>query len=209
MYAPAAYRETREDVLCDAISAIRLCTLVTPSDAGIQITHAPVSLTRAGDRVTIETHLARANPHWTALEGGAPSVAVFQGPHAYVSPSWYPSKAATGKVVPTWAYIAVHAHGAASLIEDAAALRARLEAMTSATEAGRPEPWAVSDAPEPYLDAMMRGIVGVRLTVDRLEGAWKINQNKTEADREGTRQGLLAAGPDGASLAAAMAGRTG
>lgn len=130
-------------------------------------------------------------------------MAIFQGPHAYVSPSYYPSKAEHGKVVPTWAYIAIHAHGRLEVV-DPAALQSQLEALTDQNEAGRTNPWAVTDAPEAYINARARDIVGLRLHVDRIIGKWKINQGKFDADVAGTEAGLRAAGGDGVALANAL-----
>ena len=200
MYRPEAFAEDREDVLLDAIASIGLAALVTPGEGGIEASHVPMVARRGADgALGLETHVARANAHWRAAP--AESLAIFQGPHAYVHPGWYPSKAETGKVVPTWTYIAVHAHGRLEAMTDEAWLRAHLDALTDAQEAARPEPWAVSDAPPRYIAGLSRGIVGLRLTVERLEGAWKVNQHKPEADRLGTRDGLAGAGPMGVALA--------
>ena len=201
MYVPKQYREDRPDVLAGAIAAIRLTALVTARPDGLQVSHLPMMLKTGTDGAwTLEGHLARPNPHWTLA---APSVAIFQGPHAYISPSWYASKREHGRVVPTWNYIAVHAHGILEAVEDETWLRAHLDAMTQAIEAGRAEPWAVSDAPESYMAGMRRAIVGVRLRVSRVEGAWKMIQHRSDADRLGTISGLAAV-PEGQAVAAAM-----
>lgn len=206
MYRRDAFAEDRREVLLAAIRDIGLAALVTPTDGEIMATHAPVVVRVDGDRLFLDTHVARGNPQWRAakIEDGAASLALFQGPQAYVSPSFYPSKAAHGKVVPTWAYIAVHAHGRLTAVQDPHWLRAHLEALTDAHEATRETPWRVDDAPETFLAGLTRGIVGLSLAVDRLEGAWKINQHKGEADRAGTAAGLAASGPEGAALAAAL-----
>lgn len=204
MYRPASFAEDRPDVLVEAMRGIGLATLVTPGPDGLSVTHAPMVATLEDGRVVLETHVARANPHWRATDLGAESVAIFQGPHSYVSPSWYPSKAEHGKVVPTWTYIAVHAHGSLKAVEDAGWLRRHLDALTAMHEAGRETPWAVSDAPEPFVGALSRGIVGLRMVADRVEGAWKINQHKAEPDRDGTRAGLADSGPMGVALAEAL-----
>ena len=210
MYRPEKFIEDRPEVLIEAMQSIRLAAIVTPTSAGIEVTHAPM-VVRADDGsgafpagLTLESHFARANAHWKAVTQGAPSVAIFQGPHAYVSPAWYPSKREHGKVVPTWTYIAVHAHGRLETVDDDGWLRRHLNDLTDANEAPRDEPWQVADAPERYIDTLARGIVGLRLTVERIEGAWKINQHKDEADLEGTREGLAGSGPMGEELAAAL-----
>ncbi|MEM8572476.1 MAG: FMN-binding negative transcriptional regulator [Pseudomonadota bacterium] len=207
MYAQPAFQETRQEVLLAAIRDIQLGAFVSPAVEGLEITHAPVAVREHGNQIFLETHLARANSHWKAIGEGMRSAAIFQGPQAYVSPSWYPSKAAHGKVVPTWVYIAVHAHGVLEAVHDAEWLRAHLDALTATREASRAAPWEVSDAPERFIAGLSRGIVGLRLTVDRLEGSWKINQNKPDADREGTAEGLRTSGAEGAALADALAKR--
>ncbi|OCX64632.1 transcriptional regulator [Thioclava sp. SK-1] len=205
MYRPPAFAETRREVLHHAIAQIRLAALVTPHDGGIDVSHVPMLLRDTGKAVTLETHVARGNPHWRRLAQDRPSVAIFQGPQAYISPSFYPTKAETGKVVPTWTYIAVHAHGQLRAVQDRSWLAQHLHDLTQASEANMPQPWSVDDAPREYLNSLERGIVGLQFSVDRLEGAWKINQHKSEADRRGTADGLAASGAQGAALAAVLA----
>ena len=205
MYKPHDFAEDRADVLIEAMADIQFAALATPTEDGLAITHVPMVVRTEGEHVVLETHIARANPHWRAVPTG-PSAAIFQGPQSYVSPSWYPSKREHGKVVPTWAYIAVHAHGPLEVRQDDDWLMQHLNALTDANERKRDAPWQVSDAPDGFIGSLSRGIVGLRLVVDRLEGSWKINQHKSEADRSGTEAGLRGAGPDGAALAAALAG---
>lgn len=203
MYRPNNSAIDDPEVLRHVMAEIGFAALVTPHEAGIEITHVPVVVRKENGKTVIETHLARANAHWTLA--GAGSVLIFQGPQAYVSPSFYPSKQEHGKVVPTWAYIVVHAHGAFETFEGSEALGAHLKALTDKHEAGRAEPWAVSDAPVPYVAALKRGIVGLRFTVGRLEGKWKVNQHRSLEDRQGTYNGLMASGEQGVDLAQALA----
>jgi transcriptional regulator len=130
-------------------------------------------------------HVARANPIWKSGDG--PALAIFLGPHAYVSPNWYPSKAETGKAVPTWNYITVHARGTIRWIQDGEWLRANVTALAQAHEAGQPAPWKVSDAPASYVDGLLRAIVGFELTIESLQGKYKLSQNRDAADRAGVR----------------------
>jgi transcriptional regulator len=139
--------------------------------------------------------VARANPLWREA-AGRPVLAVFNGPQAYITPSWYPSKAATHKVVPTWNYTLVHAHGVLRAVEDAPWLHALVSGLTAHHETPRAQPWAVTDAPVDYVQQMLRAIVGIEIPVDRLVGKWKISQNRSLADRQGVADGLAA---DGAS----------
>ncbi|MGI4939825.1 MAG: FMN-binding negative transcriptional regulator, partial [Janthinobacterium lividum] len=206
MYVPRQFREERPDVLAHAMRGIQFAVLVTPGPEGLQVSHVPMVLKEAGDGSwTLETHVARPNPHWTLAAAGAASVAVFQGPQAYVSPSWYATKREHGKVVPTWNYIAVHAHGQLEAVEDPAWLLAHLDELTRANEAGREHPWEVSDAPADFVQGLTRAIIGLRLPVARVEGAWKMIQHRAEGDRLGTIGGLEA-DPHGRAVAEVMRG---
>ncbi len=202
MYIPRQFQEDRRAVLAQAVRDIQLATLVTPGPDGLQVTHLPVHLVEDGDAWILAMHVARPNPHGR-LSG--PTVAIFQGPHAYVSPSFYPSKQEHGRFVPTWNYIAVHLHGVLEPVEDEAWLHAQLDALTDHNEGNRAQPWAVADAPADYMAGMLRGIVGLRMRVDRVDAAWKMIQHRSEADRLGTIAGLAAA-PEGQEVAALMQG---
>jgi transcriptional regulator len=192
MYTPAYSREDRTDVMQDAMRRIGFATLVTTGEGGIQATHLPMVLdAAAGALGTLSGHFARPNPQ-ARIEGDA--LAIFLGPHGYVSPSWIPAKRETGKAVPTWNYIAVHAAGPLTLHDDAGWLRNHLEKLTAANEGHRPAPWKVSDAPADYIAAMQRGITGFSLPIARLEGKWKLSQNHPDATRAEIAAGLRADG---------------
>ena len=181
MYVPDHFREDRPDVLHDAIRRIGFATLVT---TGMEANHLPMLLQDG----VLRGHVARANPVWKA--GGGAALAIFLGPHAYVSPSWYPSKAETGKAVPTWNYLTVHARGHIRWIQDAAWLHVHVAGLSDTHEAGRAEPWAVTDAPAAYIDSLVRAIVGFEIMIESLEGKWKLSQNRSAADQGGVRDGL-------------------
>jgi transcriptional regulator len=187
MYVPDHFREDRADVLHQAIREIAFATLVTP---GLEANHLPMLLSDG----VLRGHVARANPVWKGGDGEA--LAIFLGPHAYVSPNWYPSKAETGKAVPTWNYLTVHARGSIRWTQDADWLRAHVTALSDAHEAPREEPWKVGDAPASYIDALLRAIVGFELTVTGLEGKWKLSQNREAGDRAGVHEGLSREGRD-------------
>lgn len=192
IYAKPDWRETRQEVLHEAMSTIGLAALVTAAADGLKITHLPLSV-RHGDDGTVRLagHFARANDHWKLLRDGAgPTAAIFQGPHTYISPSNYATKQETGKVVPTWAYIVVHAHGAARVMDDRSWMLNLVNELTDQREAQRDQAWKVSDAPDDYIEVMLRGIVGVELEVERLEGVWKLNQHRPMEDRHSTVTGL-------------------
>lgn len=186
MYIPDHFREDRPELLQDAMRRIGFATLVTQD---LNANHLPMLLQDVGNAHVLRGHVARANPVWK--KGDGPALALFLGPHAYVSPNWYPSKAETGKAVPTWNYIAVHARGAIRWIQDADWLRAHVGQLSATHEAGREVPWMISDAPANYIDSMVKGIVGFELAIATLEGKWKLSQNRDAADRAGAREGLV------------------
>ncbi|HEX3366197.1 FMN-binding negative transcriptional regulator [Phenylobacterium sp.] len=194
MYASPTTREDRQDVLVAAIRTIKFGALVIVSPDGLSATHIPMIVREFPNGVVeLEGHVARPNDLWRLAQSGVPALAIFQGPQAYVHPGWYPTKKVDGRAVPSWNYIAVHAHGNLEAVdEDAAWLRSHLCDLTDLNEADRTEPWALTDAPEDYLDAMMSAIVGLRLRVGRLEGNWKMGQKLRLENRLGAIDGLFA-----------------
>lgn len=191
MYTPSAFRQNDLATLHREILACRLATLVSHGENGLQASHLPLLLRpEQGEYGTLYGHLARANPHARLLAEGGEAMVVFSGADAYVSPSWYPAKAEHGKVVPTWNYIAVHAHGRAEVFDDAERLLALLGELTDRHEQPRPQPWAIADAPLDYIDGMLRAVVGFALPIERLEGKWKLGQNRSAADQHGVCSGL-------------------
>ncbi|MCA2985261.1 FMN-binding negative transcriptional regulator [Gemmatimonas sp.] len=211
MYIPAPFRESDRATLYDFMVAHPLAVLVTaagPVDAPYA-THLPLHLDREGGR--LQGHVARANPHvqWLPAGGASvPGLVVFSGVDHYVTPTWYASKQESGRVVPTWNYIAVHVQGAVTRHDDVAWLEAHLAQLTDVHEATQAHPWAMHDAPREYLDAQMRGIVGVSVRIDALEGKYKMSQNRPDADINGVVQGLARlATPAAVATAAEMARR--
>ncbi|WP_449430522.1 FMN-binding negative transcriptional regulator [Pseudomonas putida] len=169
----------------------RLAILVSHGEQGLMATHLPVLLnTEEGEFGTVYAHLARANRQWHDLAQGSEALLVFPGADAYVSPSYYPSKADNPKVVPTWNYLAVHAYGPAAVIHQAEPLLDIVSRLSQRHEQGRSQPWSVADAPSDYLEGMLRAIVGIRLPIARLQGARKLSQNRSAEDIEGVREGL-------------------
>ncbi len=191
MYCPAQFREDRTPVLHDLIRQAGLASFVTFGPDGLVATPVPLLLDPDdGPYGALSGHMARANPQWRHLSGETPALAIFMGPDAYVSPSWYPSKQETGRVVPTWNYVAVHAYGPVETFDDPGRLLAQVTALTDRFEAGRPDPWSVGDAPEAFIQAQLKGIVGFRMPITRLEGKRKMSQNRPPADRDGVVEGL-------------------
>lgn len=190
MYRPAAFRQDDLTALHAQIESTGLALLTSNGPAGLQATHLPLLLEPGeGEFGTLYGHFARANPHWQALDGQE-ALAVFSGPDAYVHPGWYPGKAEHGRVVPTWNYIAVHAWGPVETFDEPARLLELLARLTARHEAGRPKPWSLNDAPTEYIERQLRAIVGFALPIRRLEGQWKLSQNRQDADRAGVREGL-------------------
>ena len=191
MYTPAAFRQDDLATLHQQMRASRLPTLVSHGKQGLLASHLPLLLEAGeGPYGTLYGHFARANPQWRDLAEGSEALVIFQGAEAYISPSWYAAKAEHGKVVPTWNYISVQAHGRAEVFDDAERLLQLVSRLSALHEAERPQPWAVSDAPRDYIDSMLRAIVGFALPIERLEGKWKLGQNRSEADRRGVHDGL-------------------
>ena len=197
MYEPPHFKEERIEVLHDAIRQARLATLVTLTTGGLEATHLPMLVEAApAPYGKLVGHVARANPQWRTSSPEVEGLAIYQGPHAYVTPSWYATKRETGKVVPTWNYVAVHAYGMLRFIEDADELLDIVTRLTDTHEKDRAAPWAVSDAPPDFVRAQLKGIVGVEMTITRLQGKWKMSQNRPPADREGVAEGLKQQGEE-------------
>ncbi|MBD9457816.1 FMN-binding negative transcriptional regulator [Pseudomonas sp. PDM05] len=193
MYTPRAFALDDLPELHQLIQHTRLAQLVTFGEQGLLASHLPLLLNPdEGPNGTLYGHLAKANPQWRDLQNGRQALLIFAGAEAYVSPAFYPSKAEHGKVVPTWNYIAVHAYGTADVFSDAERLLGVVSALTDRHEAGRTQPWKVSDAPADYIDGMLKAIVGFALPIERLIGKRKLSQNRSPADVAGVREGLAA-----------------
>ena len=191
MYNPASFAERDLPVLHGFIEAHPLGALVTATPSGLFATHLPLVLDRArGAYGTLNGHVARANPHHQLAAESSEALVLFTGADAYVTPSMYPSKARGGKVVPTWNYVAVHAHGTLRFVREPDALRRHLEQLTAQHESSRARPWSLDDAPDGYIDKQLGAIVGVEIEITRLEGKWKMSQNRSAEDAEGVIEGL-------------------
>lgn len=200
MYLPAHNREDRLDVKHRLIEAHPLGMLMSIGPRGIVANALPFLLRRDVGRLgELAAHMARANTQWQDLDGQDVLIA-FQGPLSYITPSLFPTKQETGKVVPTWNYVMVQARGVARIHTDADWLLPQINGLTNHQESNRPQPWAVSDAPNTYIGAMMRGIVGVSIQIREIEGKWKVNQDEPEIDRRGVIAGMLNQDPTMASL---------
>lgn len=176
-----------------------LGSLVTVGPGGLSATHVPFELTaEAGPHGMLVGHVARENPVWREASPDLQALVVFQGANAYISPSWYPSKKKGGKVVPTWNYVAVHAHGHIRVVDDAERIRAHIESLTNREESGFAQPWSIDDAPVEFTEKLLGAVVGIEIDITRLEGKWKVSQNRSGEDRAGVAEGLRKQGTHGA-----------
>ena len=192
MYTPPAFRDDDKESLRATIRAARLANFVTATADGPLATPLPLFLDESeGEHGVIYGHLAKANPQWRVPPLGD-ALAIFMGPDAYVTPAWYATKQETGKVVPTWNYVAVQAYGPVEFFEDPDRLLEAVRRLTDLHDGERASPWAVSDAPTDFVQAQLRGIVGLRMPITRLEGKRKMSQNRNVADRAGVAAGLAA-----------------
>jgi transcriptional regulator len=184
MYTPAAFRETRLDVLHRLVDEHPLGALVMQDEDGLDADHVPFEISAPAPGApfgVLRAHVARANPLWQRPDRRA--LVLFQGPSAYVSPSSFRQKAVTGRVVPTWDYAVVHAHGSLRAIEDPEWLLGLLERLTERHEASQQAPWKVADAPRDYIDGLSKAIVGIEIVIERLEGKWKARPDRMDRER--------------------------
>jgi transcriptional regulator len=213
MYVPKHFEETNVNVLHYLIAEHSLGALVTVSEESPDANHIPFLVHAEPEPYgMLHGHVARANPVWRQYQDepvdtrvSKPNVLViFQGPQAFVSPSWYPTKQETGKVVPTWNYVVVHAHGRLRVVDDPAWVRAHLEELTRQHEGHRDAPWKITDAPADYIDKMVDAVVGIEIPIVRLVGKWKVSQNRPPRDRDGVARGLAREGSPAANAIASL-----
>lgn len=193
MYQPPHFREERLEIQHALIRAHPLGLLISSGEDGLLANPVPFLLdAAAAPKGVLRAHLARANRQWQALAAGQPALVVFQGVDTYITPSWYETKKETGKVVPTWNYAIVQVRGPVRVVEDREWLRRQITALTAEHESSRSEPWAVTDAPEDFVEAQLKGIIGIEMTIETIEGKWKVSQNRPAADRAGVAAALEA-----------------
>lgn len=211
MYNPSHFQETRLDVLHGLIRQQPLSTLVTLTADGLVANHIPLYLRFDGTgQGTLVGHVARANPIWKDFDANTAALAIFQGPHKYITPRAYATKAEHGKVVPTWNYVTVHARGPLQVQQDPAWIRAQLMDLVTQQEAPAPAPWAVDDAPREYTDTMIRALVGISIPIVDLSGKWKVSQNQPAVNQASLLQNLRAEGSaDGDAMAGLVAAAVG
>jgi transcriptional regulator len=208
VYQPPHFREDRINVQHDLIRSHPLGLLVTAGPSGLMANPIPWLVdAHTSDLGMLRGHLARANPQLSELQAVEECLLVFQGPQNYITPSWYATKRETGKVVPTWNYVTVHVWGRPRIIDDADWLQSQIDALTHRHEDHRSAPWQMADAPEAFIASQVRAIVGVEIPIKRIEGKWKVSQNRPEADRTGVVKGLIEEGEASAAMAQLVAQR--
>lgn len=191
MYIPEQFCVSHLPALHDLIRARPLATLVTRHADGLEANHIPMVLSPEDSPYgTLRGHVARSNPLWHEHPSDSEVLLIFHGAESYITPSWYVSKAESGKVVPTWNYVSVQAKGKLRVIEDAAWIRAQLESLTNHNEAVFDHPWAVSDAPADFTEKLLQAIVGIEIVITDLKGKWKVSQNRSSLDRASVASGL-------------------
>jgi transcriptional regulator len=191
MYIPRANQETRVPVIHKLMEEEPFASLITMGATGLFASHIPMVLERDGTEFgRLKCHLSRANRQWRDFTPDVEALAIFSGPQHYITPSWYREKQESGRVVPTWNYVVVHAYGYLRVIEDSDWLMAHLESLVTMHEAELPIPWKIQDAPTDYIESQIKGIVGLEIVIERLEGKWKVSQNRSEQDRTGVAKGL-------------------
>jgi transcriptional regulator len=206
MYIPSHFKEERTDVLHDAIRRAGPATLVSMTADGLFASHAPLMLDPSpAPYGTLVGHLARANPHVRIADKAVRTLVIFHGPNSYVTPSYYAAKQEHGKVVPTWNYVAIHAYGTLESFDDRDRLLDVVTKLTVLHESPRPDPWAVSDAPDDFIQMMLRGITGIAIPIARLEGKIKMSQNRPASDLPGVLDGLRRDGQEDVADAVARA----
>jgi len=205
MYLPTQFKEDSVPAIHEAIRQARIGTLVTMGEDGMEASHVPMLVDPGPEPYgTLRGHVSKGNLQWRRVNANVPALAMFLGPNTYITPNWYATKRQTGKVVPTWNYVAVHAYGTVRFFDDRAELLDLVTRLTATHEGGRPAPWAVSDAPPDFIQSQLKGIVGFELPIVRLEGKWKMSQNRTAEDRAGVVEGLRHDGGEDETVVADM-----
>ncbi|RJG47919.1 FMN-binding negative transcriptional regulator [Motilimonas pumila] len=190
MFIPRIFRQQDQRKCIELIKHYPFASMIVQTEQGVDVHHLPLVLQSDGEQLKLLGHIAKANPLWKQVEEQAPVLITFQGPNAYISPNWYPSKQRDGKAVPTWNYIAVHVRGQVTFSHRGDSKRAMLTALTEQLEAGQAQPWQLTDAPEAYVTKMLSAIVGFEIKVQSIEGKWKISQNQSFENQQGVVNGL-------------------
>jgi len=190
MHIPSKFKQKNDNQLKNIIKEYSFATLVTYSQSGIDATHLPVILRNIEGKDVIQAHIAKANKLWQSVKSGSKVLLIFNGPNCYISPNYYPTKKDSGKAVPTWNYVAVHVKGNISFIHDEQWLRNMIDNLTNMHESNQEIPWSISDAPDSYIKKMLSAIVGIEISIDSIDGQWKLSQNQPDINKLGVVQAL-------------------
>jgi len=190
MHIPSKFKQKNDNQLKNIIKEYSFATLVTYSQSGIDATHLPVILRNIEGKDVIQAHIAKANKLWQSVKSGSKVLLIFNGPNCYISPNYYPTKKDSGKAVPTWNYVAVHVKGNISFIHDEQWLRNMIDSLTDMHESNQEVPWSISDAPDSYIKKMLSAIVGIEISIDSIDGQWKLSQNQPDINKLGVVQAL-------------------
>ena len=204
MHIPKQFKQESNTELLELMREYPFATLITHSTSGMEANHLPISLAWQEDKLYLHAHIAKVNSLWQSVAESSEVLVVFNGPNCYISPNHYPTKQQTGKAVPTWNYVAVHVKGSISFIHDAAWIYQALENLTAEHESGLDNPWAISDAPAPYIDKMLPAIVGIEIAVTSITGQWKLSQNQPTVNQIGVVEGLSVSTKQNDKTVAAM-----
>jgi transcriptional regulator len=190
MHIPSKFNQKEQSQLKSIIREYPFATLITQSEYGIEATHLPVVLTNIDGNDVIQAHIAKANKIWKSIKENSEILLIFNGPNCYISPNYYPTKKQSGKAVPTWNYVVVHVKGKISFIHDEKWIYNMIESLTSIHESNQETPWSMADAPDTYINKMLPAVVGIEISVDSIEGQWKLSQNQPEINKFGVVKGL-------------------
>jgi transcriptional regulator len=194
MHIPSKFKQHEENQLIEIMREYPFATLVTLSESGIEATHLPVILNKVDGKNIVQAHISKANKIWESVKEGSEILLIFNGPNCYISPNYYPTKQESGKAVPTWNYVVVHVKGTISFIHDEKWIYHMIDSLTQEHESKQDFPWSISDAPDTYINRMLPAIVGIEISIDSIEGQWKLSQNQPEVNQFGVIQGLLQKG---------------
>ena len=200
MHIPSKFKQSEESQLKRIIREYPFATLITHSESGLEATHLPVILNCVEGIDVIQAHMAKANKLWLSIKENSEILLIFNGPNCYISPNYYPTKKESGKAVPTWNYVVVHVKGRVSFIHDEKWLYNLIDSLTSIHESSQETPWSIADAPDTYIKKMLPAIVGIEVSIDSIEGQWKLSQNQPEINKVGVVKGLEAHNVDVSKL---------
>ncbi|MEO2280149.1 FMN-binding negative transcriptional regulator [Pseudoalteromonas pernae] len=204
MHIPRKFKQQNIEELIALMRQHPFANVIVHGSAGLEAHHLPLLLNETDGRYYLQGHIAKANPLWKNMVDGDNCLVVFNGPHSYISPNYYPTKAENGKAVPTWNYVAVHAKGAMRFVHDAAWIFNAIDSLTNEQERNQPKPWSITDAPRDYIDRMLPALVGINIEVSQLEGQWKLSQNQPEVNQQGVVTRLSELSEDGAQTVAKL-----